>query len=116
MIMPHHLLLALVADEEMWIRRVLAEVGIDPANLAARIHAAAPARPAPRLKAIKESPALLDVITRAASLAAERNRGLIRGGHLLVAIAAGDGVGATVLTAVGATPQKLREIIDRMSG
>ncbi|MGH2472930.1 MAG: Clp protease N-terminal domain-containing protein [Candidatus Limnocylindria bacterium] len=115
-IMPHHLLLALVADKEVWIRRVLAEVGIDPADLAARIDAAAPARPTPRLRAITESPALLDVITRAASLAAERNHAYIRGGHLLVAIASGDGVGATVLTAVGATPQRLREIIDRMKG
>jgi ATP-dependent Clp protease ATP-binding subunit ClpA len=115
-VMPHHLLLALVADEEVWIRRVFAEVGIDPADFAARVHAAAPARPAPRLKAITESPALLEVITRAASLAFERNRGLIGGVHLLLAIAAGEGIGATVLTAVGATPQRLREIIDRMSG
>jgi ATP-dependent Clp protease ATP-binding subunit ClpA len=115
-IMPHHLLLALVADDEVWMRRVLAQAGIDPAELAARIDAAAPAGPAPRITPITESPALLDVVTRAASLAAERNRSLIRGGHLLLAIAAGEGVGATVLTAVGATPQKLREILDRMSG
>jgi ATP-dependent Clp protease ATP-binding subunit ClpA len=115
-IMPHHLLLALVASEEVWIRRVLAELGIDPAELAARIDAAAPARPSPRLRSITESPALLDVVTRAASLAAERNRASIRGGHLLLAIAAGDGIGATVLTAVGATPQRIREILDRMSG
>ena len=115
-IMPHHLLLALVADDEVWMRRLLAQAGIDAADLAARINAAAPARPAPRIKPITESPALLDVITRAASLAAERNRSSIRGGHLLLAIAAGDGVGATVLTALGATPQKVREILDRMSG
>jgi ATP-dependent Clp protease ATP-binding subunit ClpA len=114
-VMPHHLLLALVSTEEVWVRRVLSEVGIDPAALAARIDAAAPARPAPRLRPITEGQALLDVIARAASLAAERNRALIRGGHLLVAIAAGQGVGATVLTAVGATPQRLREILDRAS-
>jgi ATP-dependent Clp protease ATP-binding subunit ClpA len=116
MIMPHHLLLALVADDEAWIRRVLSEVGVDPANLAGRINAAAPARPGPRLRPITEDPALTEVITRAASLAAERNSALIRGGHLLLAIAAGDGVAATVLTSVGATPQRLREILDRMSG
>jgi hypothetical protein len=39
------------------------------------------------------------VITRAASLAAERNH-----------------VGATVLASVGATPQRIRQILDRMNG
>jgi ATP-dependent Clp protease ATP-binding subunit ClpA len=115
-IMPHHLLLALVAEEEVWIRRVLEQLTIDPADLAARIDAATPARPAPRLRPITEDPTLLEVINRAASLAAERNRALIRGGHLLLAIAAGEGVGATVLTALGATPDRLSEILDRMSG
>jgi ATP-dependent Clp protease ATP-binding subunit ClpA len=114
-IMPHHLLLALVADEEAWIRRVLVELKIDAADLAARIEAAAPARPGPRLRPITEDPALLEVIARAASIAAERNRAFIRGGHLLVALAAGEGIGATVLTALGATPQRVREILDRMS-
>jgi hypothetical protein len=52
----------------------------------------------------------------AASVAAERNCASIRGDHLLLAIAAGQGVGAAVLTAVGATPDRLREIIDRMDG
>jgi hypothetical protein len=89
-------------------------LGIDPANLAARIDAASPARPSPRLRPITEAQALLDVIARAASLAAERHCAWIQGRHLLLAIAAGEGVGATVLTAVGATPQRLREIIDRM--
>jgi ATP-dependent Clp protease ATP-binding subunit ClpA len=115
-IMPHHLLLALVADEEVWMRRVLAELAIDSADLANRVAAAAPARPSPRLRPITESPALIEVITTAGSLAAERNRALIRGEHLLLAIAAGEGVAATVLTAVGATPQRIREILDRMSG
>jgi ATP-dependent Clp protease ATP-binding subunit ClpA len=114
-IMPHHLLLALVADDEAWIRRVLTEVGIDPADLAGRINAAAPARPGPRLRPITEDPALNEMITQAASLAAERNSALIRGGHLLLAIAAGEGIGATVLTSVGATPQRIREILERMS-
>jgi ATP-dependent Clp protease ATP-binding subunit ClpA len=113
---PHHLLLALVANEEVWIRRVLTEIGIDPTDLAVRIDAATPPRPSPRLRPITEGSALLDVIMRAASFAAERNRTLIRGEHLLLAIAAGDGVGATVLTSVGATPQRIREILDRMSG
>ncbi len=115
-VMPHHLLLALVANEEVWIRRVLAQVGVDPADLVARIDAAAPPRSGPRPPGIVEGHALVATMARAASIAAERNRPLIRNEHLLLAIAAGDGVGATVLRAVGATPQHIAEILDRMSG
>jgi ATP-dependent Clp protease ATP-binding subunit ClpA len=112
---PHHLLLALVASEEVWIRRVLADAGVNPTDLVARIDAAAPPRPGPRPGGPTEGQAVFDVITRAASFAAERNRATIRSEHLLLAIAAGDGVGAAVLNAVGANPQRIREILDRMS-
>jgi ATP-dependent Clp protease ATP-binding subunit ClpA len=54
-------------------------------------------------------------MTRAASLASQRNCALIRSEHLLLAIAAGEDLGATVLNSVGASPQRLREILDRMS-
>jgi len=113
---PHHLLLALVANEEVWIRRVLAQLGVDFADLVARIDAASPPRPGPRPLGVSEGHALVLTMARAASVAAERNRALIRTEHLLLAIAAGDGVGATVLTAVGGTPQRIAEILDRMSG
>jgi ATP-dependent Clp protease ATP-binding subunit ClpA len=115
-VMPHHLLLALVANEEVWIRRVLAQVGVDLQDLVARIDAASPPRTGPRPLGISESRALTATIARAASLAAERNSALIRNEQLLLAIAADDGVMATVLTAVGATPQRIREVIDRMKG
>ena len=116
MIMPHHLLLALVAADDAWIRGMLAESSIDPVDLAARIDAAAPARPGPRRRPITQDLALLNVITRAASLAAERNHALVRSGHLLLAIAESQNVGATVLASVGATPQRIRQILDRMNG
>jgi len=115
-VMPHHLLLALVASDEVWIHRVLAEIGVDLADVVARIDLAAPPRPGPRPPTTAESRALIAVIARAASLAAEQNRSLIRNEHLLLAIAADDGVGATVLASVGATPQRIREILDRMNG
>jgi ATP-dependent Clp protease ATP-binding subunit ClpA len=115
-VMPHHLLLALVANEEVWIRQVLTQIGVDFADLVARIDRAAPPRPGPRPAGTTESRALVDVIGRAASLAAERNRALIRNEHLLLAIAADDGIGATVLTSVGATPQRIRELLERMNG
>jgi ATP-dependent Clp protease ATP-binding subunit ClpA len=115
-VMPHHLLLALVASEEVWIRRVLTQAGVDFGDLVSRIDGAAPVRPGPRPPATAESRALITVLARAAALAAERNRASIRNEHLLLAIAAEDGVGATVLTAVGATPQRIREILDGMNG
>ena len=115
-VMPHHLLLALVADDDAWIRGTLAELGADPLDLVARIDASAPARPGPRRRPITQDLALLEVITRAASLAAERNRARVRSGHLLLAISATQNVGATVLASVGATPQRIREILDRMNG
>jgi ATP-dependent Clp protease ATP-binding subunit ClpA len=115
-VMPHHLLLALVANEEVWIRQVLTQIGVDFADLVARIDGAAPPRPGPRPAGTTESRALVDVIGRAASLAAEGNRALIRNEHLLLAIAADDGIGATVLTSVGATPQRIRELLERMNG
>jgi ATP-dependent Clp protease ATP-binding subunit ClpA len=114
-IKPHHLLLALVASEEVWIRRVLTEAGVDFADLVGRIDAAAPPRSGPRPPGLTEGQALFDAVSRAASIAVHRNRATIRSEHLLLAIAAGEGVGATVLNAVGATPERLREILDRMS-
>jgi len=115
-VMPHHLLLALVASEEVWIRRVLTQAGVDFGDLVSRIDGAAPVRSGPRPPTIAESRALITVLARAAALAAERNRASIRNEHLLLAIAAEDGIGATVLTAVGVTPQRIREILDGMNG
>ena len=115
-VMPHHLLLALVANEEVWIRRVLTQVSVDLTDLVARIDAASPPRTGPRPLGISESRALMAAIARAGSLAAGRNSALIRNEHLLLAIAADDGVAATVLTGVGATPQRISETLDRMSG
>ena len=89
---------------------------MEPVDLAARIDTAAPPRQGPRPPATTESRALLGVLTRAASLASERNCALIRNEHMLQAIAAYDGVAARVLNDIGATPQRLREIIDRMNG
>jgi ATP-dependent Clp protease ATP-binding subunit ClpA len=115
-IVPHHLLLALVANDEAWMQRVLEQVGVNSADLVTRIDAAAPPRTGPRPVAVAQGLAFTQMIARAASLAAAHNCALIRNEHLLIAIAASRGVGSTVLTAVGATQERLREIIDRMNG
>jgi len=113
---PHHLLLGLVTSGDVWTHRLLAELGVDLADLVMRIDAAAPRNEGPRPARLDEQAALTEVFARAASFASERNSALIRSGHLLLAIAASDSVGGNVLKAVGATPGCIREILDRMNG
>ena len=113
---PHHLLLGLVTSGDVWTHRLLAELGVDLADLVTRIDAAAPRNEGPRPARLDEQAALTEVFARAASFASERNSALIRSGHLLLAIAASDSVGGNVLKAVGATPGCIREILDRMNG
>jgi len=113
---PHHLLRGLLVGEEIWVNRILKELGVDLANLTARIDAAAPRSEGPRPASLTEAAALSEVFARAASFAAERNRAFIRSEHLLFAIASTAGIGATALESVGATPKRIREILDRMSG
>src|SRR5438552_7688260 len=113
---PHHLLLGLVTSGDVWTHRLLAELGVDLADLVTRIDAAAPRNEGARPARLDEQAALTEVFARAASFASERNSALIRSGHLLLAIAASDSVGGNVLKAVGATPGCIREILDRMNG
>ena len=113
---PHHLLLGLIASEQAWIRRILRDLAIDPTGLATLIDAAAPRRDGLRPAGIRESRSLMEAFGRAASIAAERNFATMRSEHLLLAVAAGDDIAANVLATAGATPQKIREISDRMSG
>jgi ATP-dependent Clp protease ATP-binding subunit ClpA len=98
------------------MRRVLKELGADFAGLASKILELVPARDAPRPATLDEAPGLAESIDRAASFAAERHSTLIRPEHLLLAIAAGQGVAASALASVGATPQRVRAVIDKMSG
>jgi ATP-dependent Clp protease ATP-binding subunit ClpB len=113
---PHHLLLGLIATDEIWIRRALTQLGVDLANLTSLIDAAAPPRPGPRSPGLTEAPLLVAAFVRAAAIAAEKNSALIRSEHLLLALASGEGIAATTLGQLGATPKSIREILDRMSG
>jgi ATP-dependent Clp protease ATP-binding subunit ClpA len=111
---PHHLLRGLLAGEEIWVNKILKELGVDLANLVARIDAAAPRSEGPRPASLVEAPALNEVFARAAAFAAERNRAFIRSEHLLFAIASTAGIAATALDSVGATPKRILEILERM--
>ena len=110
----HHLLLGLMANEEVWTQKLLSDLGVSPSGLVALIDAAAPRRDGPRSGLVLESPSLAEVLARAASIAAERNRAFIRPEHLLLAIATSAGVGAATLEAAGATRERIRESLERM--
>ncbi len=113
---PHHLMLGLITSGEIWTHRVLAQLGIDPVGLVARIDAATPRDEGPRPDRLDEQAALSEVVARAASFAAERNSALIRSGHLLLAIASTRGVACEALTSVGATAPRIRDTLEKMSG
>ena len=111
---PHHLLLGLIANDDVWIQKAFAELGVKPSDLIGRIEAAAPRREGPRPSLLLESQSLAEVLARAASIAAERSRACIRPEHLLLAIASSSGVGAAALETAGATTERIRETLERM--
>jgi ATP-dependent Clp protease ATP-binding subunit ClpA len=113
-IAPHHLLLGLIANDEVWMQKILTDLGVKPSDLVALIEAAAPRREAPRQAGLMEAAAVGEVFARASAIAAERNRAFIRPEHLLLAIASGQGIAATALNSVGATQKRIREILERM--
>lgn len=96
------------------LERVWNELAIKPEVLRRRIEAAVP----PVLGIV---PAEGDFTTRFAriarmayAIAHERRRGEVAPEHLLIALASeGGGAGADVLASLGATPQRIRDIVDR---
>ena len=111
-----HLLLALIAEDSILIRRMLTQLNVDPDGLAKSVLAALPARDGPNAPVLSESTGLGETIARAWSFAMDRQSGRIREEHLLLAIAADVGPAAKALAASGVTAQRLREVIDRMNG
>jgi ATP-dependent Clp protease ATP-binding subunit ClpA len=109
---PEHLLLALARSESPWIRRAWKELAIDPDKLA-DIGSTAPPREVPRLELGGQMPLILYIASR---LAAERRSPLIRPEHLLLAITyVPESTAGTLLAALGATPQVVREAIDKQA-
>ena len=112
---PEHLLLALIADDSAWMRRLWGELAADLEDLAARIAAAAPSREGAKPAKLITAPDLSDAIDRASSFAAERASALIRPEHLLLGIASpsAHGVAADALAAAGVTPERVRAVVDK---
>ena len=112
---PEHLLLALIADDSAWLRSAWKELDVDLEDLGARIDGAAqvPGEVAIRGRLVP-SAEFSAVVDRASSFAAQRDSVLIRPEHLLLGIAAdAPGTAVTWLRAVGVTPERVREVVDK---
>lgn len=93
--------------------RVWSELKIDPEVLRRRIEAAVP----PTLGIVPTEGSwtqrVATIVRMAHAIAAERQREEAAPEHLLIALATeGGGAGAEVLASLGATPQRIREIVD----
>jgi ATP-dependent Clp protease ATP-binding subunit ClpA len=93
--------------------RVWSQLRIDPEVLRRRIEAAVP----PTLGVFPTEGSwtqrVARIVRRAHGIATERQREEVAPEHLLIALAVeGSGAGADVLASLGATPQRIREIVD----
>ena len=103
-----------MAGEDLWVQKILTQLGVDLSSLVATIDTAAPRSDGPRPASLVEAPTLSEIFARAGLFAAERNRASIRSEHLLLAISSTAGIAATALNSVGATPKRILEILERM--
>jgi ATP-dependent Clp protease ATP-binding subunit ClpA len=109
-----HLLLGIVDLNDAWITQLLVGLAVAPSDLIARVEQSAARRDGPRPPNIRESPEVVDTFTRSATIAAERRSAVIRPEHLLLAIASGDQSMASTLKGLGATPDRIRAVLDNM--
>src|SRR6201991_4242368 len=117
-IMPAHLLMALLTQNDGIAAPLLEAVGVDPATIRTetqrvidRLPSASGAASTPQLA--RDS---LAAITAAQSLATEMDDEYVSTEHLLVGLATGDGDTAKLLTGHGASPQALREAFVKVRG
>ena len=113
-IRTEHLLLALVRSDSAWLRRAWTDLAIDLEALATKLAAAAPPREGPPPASLSLGTELGALIGRALTRAAERNSALARPEHLLLAIVdEPESAAAKLLASLGATRERVREIVDR---
>src|SRR5256712_6449922 len=112
---PEHLLLALIADDSAWMRRVWAELSVNVDELVALI-SAAPRHEGPTPTKLIPVAEFSDAIDRASSFAAQRGSALIRPEHLLLGIFGGaSGTAVETLAAGGVTPEQVRAAVDKLN-
>lgn len=93
--------------------RVWGQLAIDPEVLRRRIEAAVPPSLSTSPTEGNFTPRFSRIVGMAHAIAVERKREEVAPEHLLLALAVeGGGSGADVLASLGATPQRIREIVD----
>jgi len=115
-IAPHHLLLGLIANDEVWVHRFLTELGAEPVAIVSCIETAWPARQAPRLAAFRGGHTHRGIrpsVNRWPQNATARSFG--RSTFCSRSLAP-RGSRRPALDSVGATTKRIREILDRMNG
>jgi ATP-dependent Clp protease ATP-binding subunit ClpB len=114
-----HLLAALLAQPEGIIHPLLQAVGVPPATVAAGVEAELrklPAVSGSTVGAPTYSRAALQILAKAADIAAEMKDEFVSTEHLLIATATVDSPASTVLKAAGATADALRGALGSVRG
>jgi ATP-dependent Clp protease ATP-binding subunit ClpB len=114
-----HLLAALLAQPEGIIHPLLQAVGVAPATVAAGVEAELrklPAVSGSTVGAPTYSRAALQILAKAADIAAEMKDEFVSTEHLLIATATVDSPASTVLKAAGATADALRGALGSVRG
>jgi ATP-dependent Clp protease ATP-binding subunit ClpC len=95
------------------LEKIWSELEIDSATLRRRIEAAVPPILGPMPTEGQYSPRITRVIAMANTIAAERKRDEVPPEYLLMALVdEGGGTGAHALASLGATAERIREIVD----
>lgn len=108
-----NLAMALRLCSTLPVGRVWSELAIEPEALRRRIEAVVPPTPGTLPTSGTFTARVTRIFAMAQAVAAERKRDQVSPEHLLIALAdEGGGAGAQVLASLGATPQRIREIVD----
>jgi ATP-dependent Clp protease ATP-binding subunit ClpC len=109
-----HLLGGLLRDEHGTAARLLREAGADPRELLRRLMGSlVPGKDMVTSSRIPRTPCLVSAIERAEQIADDLGHREVDGRHLLLGLAAGDGLAADLLRAAGVSAHPLRS---RMGG
>ncbi len=116
---PVHLLLAMIGQVEGTTQPLLAEVGVDPAQLAreaAGLVDRLPSASGPSVSAPGLSGPAYRVLSHAGELAKQLTDEYLSTEHLLVALASVESSAKDALNRAGATPERLREAFGKIRG
>src|SRR5439155_16241320 len=111
-----HFMLGLNSEGESVAARALDSLGVELGAARAAVEKVIPRGSGAMPSEIALTPRVHELLARAELLCGERKRNDLTPDLLLLALVSDhDGVGTQVLTELGATPEKIREAVDRLS-